>query len=196
MTLRMKTLATTALLLSLAAAPQAMATTYTFTTTANNQLNGSNALTPAQRAINFYFVTDATPQQTTGTANILGVYGTVGSAWQNNIFNQTVGGFAPYFGTINLSNGRLTGIEVTFDRSTSGGIYDAFPWTLSGATYAGAPAGALKATINDADLLGGSSVATLTQVPEIDGGMLPRGLMVLSGIFLMLFGRKKAEDLA
>ena len=199
MNLKLKTMATTALLFSLAAAPQALAATYTFTTVANSQLGGTGTYSVAERTINFYFTTDATQNQTSGTVNILGFWGTMGTAPASRIYNQTPGNFSPYYGTVNLGLGtpgvgRVTGLDWSF--GVLNNTYTDQPFIMTGATYAGSPAGFLKTNIYDQNFLGGSSPVTITKVPEIDGGMLPRGLMVLSGVFLMLFGRKKAEEIA
>ena len=197
MTPRLKTMTATALLLSLAYAPQALAVTYyDFSAVLNAGLSGG-ALSTDQRTVTMRFVTDASPTATSGVVNITGVSGFLGTATTGTAAQRLLTGITPVpgpnYGTINLAlgtpgTGRITSLSFDFSRATA---YSDMPWTMQGASYTGA--GGLKVNVQDQNADGGNNIgnATLVRVPEIDGGLLPRALFVLSGIFLIAFGRKQ-----
>lgn len=207
MKLRYAALATSALVLTLAAAPQAMAKSYSFSTTINSAINngsgGANSdpgpLTSGARAFSATFTTDAPTGATTGIYNINSIIG--GTLGAPNPFNQVInvtsnypaGSPGAYFGQINLATGRITGLDFTFARNSATN-YASTPWEMSFLSYTTGGVGRVSTFDSLGD--GGVSAFTLTQIPEIDGGMLPRAIGVLAGVFLMLFGRKKQEDLA
>lgn len=196
MTPRLKTMTATALLLSLAYAPQALAVTYyDFSAVLNAGLSGG-ALSAAQRTITMRFTTDAAPTATSGIVNITGISGFLGNATTGTTAQRLMTGITPVpgpnFGTLNLAlgtpgTGRITSLSFDFSRATP---YSDMPWTMQGASYTTA---GLKVNVQDQNADGGNNVgvASFVRVPEIDGGLLPRALFVLSGIFLIAFGRKQ-----
>lgn len=202
MKLRYAALATSALVLTLAAAPQAMAASYSFSTTINSAINNGSGgsdttpgpLTNAARLFTAVFTTDAPTGATTGVYNINSiVHPLLGQPNPFNLVTNATPNPGPYFGQINLATGRITALDFTFARNSATN-YSSFPWEMQFASYSTTGIGRVLTFDSLSD--GGISSFTLTQVPEIDGGMLPRAIGVLAGVFLMLFGRKKQEDLA
>lgn len=213
MSTKLRTLGATALLLSMAYAPQAFATvngnSWSFSTVLNSGVGSNGSGTPGPytdtaRTFAATFTTDAPTGATTGIYNINSIVqarlgAPLGTTTTANIVS--VSPTAGPYGQINFGTGRIvlnasatTPFGFDFTPSNTA-IYGAFsPFTLSTPTYN--TAGVLRVIGTDVNGDGGTSIGTLTRVPEIDGGMLPRAIGVLAGVFLMLFGRKKQEEIA
>ncbi len=177
----LKTVAAVALLTASSLPAMAGPLVFDFTSVLNSAIGGGS-LTTAQRTLvgtlttnNAGQITGTLPTWTLGGLPITNINNVGGSYTPTTVFTP------PY--TINAFN-----MQFTPDASLgiTPNVVTAF------LKYAG---GNPQIAAFDGDDLGGTSASTFTprELPEIDGGVLPKGLFLVAGAFLMLFGRKRAE---
>jgi hypothetical protein len=181
----LKTVAAVALLTASSLPAMAGPLVFDFTSVLNSAI-GPGTLTNAQRTLvgtlstnNAGQITGALPTWTLGGLPITNILNVGGSYTPS-----TLAGPAP-FGPF-----QITSFNMQFTPNAALGIE---PQVVTAfLKYAG---GNPQIAAFDGDDLGGTSRADFTprELPEIDGGVLPKGLFLVAGAFLMLFGRKRAE---
>lgn len=170
----------TAALLTTSALP-AMAVpflTFDFSTVVNSAVNGGS-LSNTQRLLKGTFGTNNAGLLTSFT-------GTFGGS--PIVLNSVSGTYAPVT-TPPTGTEKLASLALNYNTPSGPNPFvTAFlKYDLAGVPFV---------TTYDDNLSGGTSPAVITPklVPEIDGGVLPKGLFVIAGMFLMLFGRNKAFE--
>ena len=145
--------------------------------------------TPGANLVSGYFTTGDKSPATPGSGNVTGFVGTIGG---NSVTTASLSG--SYLTTAS-GVAQLQGLSWIIS-GISGGGYTNLPWFMSVGNYLNDSS--ITPTVSWSNIGGGNYSATnIVQpllMPEINGGALPKGLFVIGGVFLMLFGRNKLNE--